>query len=148
MPNCARLARCAGDAVMESSPTSGLALLKTAGAIVVSLVVFLLVGTLLSLFYGLFLSGLTVLRPIIIESMAAAFGTVVGVVAAKAACDSILKGYVPQVVFIIFALLSAVAALNYLLIVPPAWENVPKYIVTILLPCISFATFWKDEAME
>lgn len=128
--------------------TTGVALVKTFGAILLSLVVFIVVQAVISILYGLFLSGITVLRPGIIQVMAGVFGVIGGMLAAKSMCDSWLRGYSPQAVFIIFAILSLLAGINYIFFVPFDWDNIPKYVVTVALPWAAFAFFWKDEKIS
>jgi hypothetical protein len=130
---------------METSQSSGMGLLRTMSAVVVSLVVFAIVSTLFSVLYSLFLVRWTIFDSVAANIMASIGSVVVGIVAAKAACNAWLRGYSAQSVFIVFAILGVLAAFSQLVLQQLAWEKLPHYLVTITILVTSYILFWKNE---
>ncbi|PBB36765.1 hypothetical protein [Mesorhizobium sp. WSM3868] len=91
---------------MEAAQTNnskGSLLLQTLVAMVLAFVVYMVVATIACMVIYFSQTLLTVVRPGIIAFFAMVIGSVIGMIAARKACDTVLRGYSGKVVFVMFA---------------------------------------------
>jgi len=124
---------------------NGTLVLQTIVAMVLAVltyaVVSFLVGGLLTLFNMVF----TVLRLGIIEFMAVIAGSAAGVLAARAACDNVLRAYSERALFVMFAALAVLGAGFEFFFVPLKWEQIISYAQCATVVVAAYSVFWKGE---
>lgn len=87
---------------------TGTLALQTVVAVILALAVYIVVATVAGMFIFYANTYLTFIRPPVLEFFALIAGAIVGMIAAKAACDAVLKAYSARTVFVTFTVLSAV----------------------------------------
>ncbi|ESY89081.1 hypothetical protein X739_01360 [Mesorhizobium sp. LNHC220B00] len=120
--------------------------LQTIVAMVLALVVYLVVATVAGMGIFLIQYMLTVIRPGIIQFFAVLFGSVVGMTAAKAACDAVLRGYSGKAVFVMFAVLGLAAVVMEIFFVPMQLNQINSVGQLVAGIITAFVYFWKNDA--
>lgn len=129
---------------MEVVQTSkGSLALQTAVAMVLALVVYLVVATVAAVLIFRVQSFMTVIRPEIIQFFAAIIGSVIGITAAKAACDTVLRGYSRKAVFVMFAILTVAALAMELFLVPMQINQINSLGQLVAGTISAYLYFWQ-----
>ena len=118
----------------------------TAVALVLVPNVILGVAIVVGLVAGLFYMVMTVIRPEIIGFVVACLGGGVGVAAARAACDAVLRGYAPRVVFVELLLLCLVGIAYELVALPMEWARLAPIAQCVVIGATAYNLFWQVEA--
>ncbi|TRC91141.1 hypothetical protein FJV80_04260 [Mesorhizobium sp. WSM4310] len=133
---------------MEAIQTSkGSLLLQTLVAMVLAFVVYMVVATVAGMAIYFVQTLLTVVRPGIIAFFAMVIGSVIGMTAARKACDTVLRGYSGKAVFIMFAALAAAALAAELFLVPMQLNQINSLGQLAAGIITAFVYFWKNEAL-
>ncbi|PBB98372.1 hypothetical protein [Mesorhizobium sp. WSM3862] len=133
---------------MEAAQGSkGSLLLQTVVAMVLALVVYLIVATIAGMIIYFTQTLLTVVRPGIIEFFAVTIGSFVGMMAARRACDTVLRSYSGKAVFLMFALLTAAALATEIFLVPMQLNQINSLGQLASGMFAAFIYFWKNEAL-
>lgn len=133
---------------MDDKQVNGIDLLKTIGACFLAPIMWIIGAMLGGLFFTITNSILTVIRPEIIQFFAAVIGTFAGIYVARISCDRWLKGYNPQVVFVVFAVLFLGLGYFEFVMLPLEWSRLDSYVQLLLLAFLSYIMFWKNEPIN
>lgn len=130
---------------MTKPQATGTDLLKTVAACILAPLTAAVAAAVAGVLWYLMNAAFTVIRPEIIGFIAASIGALVGMYAARAACDKLLSGYLPQAVFLVFAIIVAFSVYMYVFLLPFAWGNLASYAQVAIIGCMAYILFWKFE---
>ncbi|GAM00736.1 hypothetical protein [Sphingomonas parapaucimobilis] len=117
----------------------------TAVAMVLVPIVLAVVAMVVGLVAGLFYMVMTVIRPEIIGFFVACLAGGVGVAAARAACDAVLRGYAPRIVFVELLGLCLAGLFYELVIMPMAWARLAPIAQLLVVGATAYSMFWQSE---
>jgi hypothetical protein len=117
----------------------------TVVALVLVPIVLTAVAIVVGLIAGLFYTVMTLIRPEIIGFFVACLAGGVGVAAARAACDAVLRGYAPRIVFIELIVLCLVGLFYELAVMPMAWTRLAPIAQILVIGATAYSLFWESE---
>ena len=121
---------------------------RTAGAMVLALLTWLSVALSIGFLLSLWNRLTTTVRPEIIDFFVAIIATIVGMVAARAACDKVLKVYARRpifVLFIFFASLSVVGMTTEFLSLGKLQNPITVSAHLIAMTVAAWVIFWRRD---
>jgi hypothetical protein len=127
-----------------AKPDKGTLALQSAVAMVLALVVYVVIASLASMAIYFVQSFMTVIRPGLIQFMAIIAGSFVGMMAAKSACDAVLKGYSSRAVFIMFVVLIAAMVIVEVGFVPMNMNQINSGAQLIASWIAAYSFFWRE----
>ena len=133
---------------MEANQASGTDLLRTIGACILAPIATLIGAALAGGLWFLLNFAFTVIRPEVLGFIAAIIGGVAGMYAARFACDSWLKGYIPQAVFFVYAIFLSIMLYLYLFVIPFEWNKLASYAQLIVIGFLSYRFFWVVDPID
>jgi hypothetical protein len=130
---------------VEEAQGRGTLTLQTTVAMVLALIVYVVVAVLAGTLFYLIQTGFTVIRPGITQFFSVIIGSAIGMMAARKACDKVLRNYAGRAVFIMFAALAAGIAFIEVVYVPMQWNQINSAAQVITAIVVSYTLFWKGE---
>lgn len=128
----------------------GALLWQTALAVIVAPVIWMVVTLIVAFLLSFWNRLMTVVRPEIIDFFAVIVATIVGMVAARAACDKFFKHYSRRpifVIFVLFGLLSLVGVITEFASAsePEFARPITAVVATIAMVIAAYSKFWLRE---